>query len=166
MEILEIVSATLLVLDIVTIRVLVEPTGIFPKSKLEGETVIADWPAPAPVPESAITETAGLVLAVIETLPVAAPELAGANFTVNAALLPAFTVAGSVSPLTENPVPLAASCVMVSVTVPVFATTNVCVADDPVATLPNDPVAPDTATVVVIVGSAGAFALVKPVQPA
>jgi hypothetical protein len=89
----------------------------------------------------------------------------GANFTANEALLPALTVAGSVRPLTENPVPLAASCVMVSVTVPVFDTVNVCVADDPEATLPNEPLAPATATVVVIVGSAGALALVKPVQP-
>jgi hypothetical protein len=63
-------------------------------------------------------------------------------------------------------VPLAASCVMVSVAVPVFDTTNVCVTEEPVATLPNDPVAPATATVVVVVGFAGALALVKPVQPA
>ena len=164
-EIFEIVSATFPLFDIVIIRVLVVPTGIFPKSKLDGETVIADCPAPAPVPVRAIIETAGLVLAVIEMLPVTAPAPVGANFTVNDALLPALTDAGSVTPLTENPVPLAASCVMVSVTVPVFDTVNVCVADDPVATLPNDPVAPATATVVVVVGSAGALALVNPVQP-
>jgi len=163
-EIFEIASATLPVFVIVTGRVPVVPTGIFPKSKLEGERVIADWPAPEPVPERAIVETAGLVLAVIETLPVTAPAAVGANFTVNTALWPAFTVVGSVSPLTENPDPLAASCVMVSVTVPVFDTVNVCVVDDPVATLPNEPLAPATATVVVIVGSV-ALALVKPVQP-
>lgn len=85
-EILEILNATPPLFEIVTMRVLVVPTGIFPKSKLEGETVIADWPAPAPVPERAIVETAGLVLAVIETLPVAAPALVGANLTVNDAL--------------------------------------------------------------------------------
>lgn len=55
---------------------------------------------------------------------------------------------------------------IVSVAVPLFDTVNVCVADDPVATLPNEPVAPVTATVVVVVGSAGALALVNPVQPA
>ena len=126
---------------------------------------MADWPAPEPAPERAIVETDGLVLAVIETLPVAAPVAVGANFTTNAALFPALTVAGNVIPLTENPVPLAASCVMVSVTVPVFDTVNVWVIDDPVATLPNEPLAPATATVVVIVGSAGALALVKPEQP-
>ena len=53
---------------------------------------------------------------------------------------------------------------MVSVIVPVFAMANVCVTDDPVATLPNDPVAPATAIVVAIAGSV-ALALVNPVQP-
>ena len=165
-EIFEILNGTLPLFEMVTMRVLVVPTGIFPKSKLDGETVIAGWPVDVPVPVRAIVVTAGLVLAVIETLPVAAPALAGKNFTVNDALCPAFTDVGNVSPLTENPVPLAASCVIVSVAVPLFDTVNICVADDPVATLPNDPVAPDTATVVVVVGSAGALALVKPVQPA
>jgi hypothetical protein len=109
-------------------------------------------------------ETDGLVLAVIEMLPVTAPAPVGANLTLKVVLLPAFTDAGSVSPLTENPAPLAASCVMVNVAVPVFDTVKVCVADDPVATDPNDPLAPAKA---IVVGFAepGALALVKPVQP-
>jgi hypothetical protein len=56
---------------------------------------------------------------------------------------------------------------MFSVVDPVFVTVNVCVRDVPVPTLPNVPVAPATATVVALVGSAGAvpLALVKPVHP-
>jgi hypothetical protein len=162
--IFEIISATFPLFVIVTNRVLVVPTGIFPKSKLDGETVIADCPELDPVPERAIVETAGLVLAVIEMLPVTAPALLGANFTANEVFWPAFTDAGSVIPLTENPAPLAASFVMVSVAVPVFNTVKVCVADDPVATDPNVPLAPPTVIVVGFV-EPGALALVKPVQP-
>jgi hypothetical protein len=85
-EILEIFNATFPLFEIVTMRVLVVPTGIFPKSKLDGETVIAGWPAPAPVPERAIVVTAGLVLAVMEMLPVAAPAAAGVNLALKDAL--------------------------------------------------------------------------------
>jgi hypothetical protein len=53
---------------------------------------------------------------------------------------------------------------MVNAEVPVLATVKVCEADEPVATEPNDPLAPETATVVVVVGSV-ALALVKPVHP-
>ena len=54
---------------------------------------------------------------------------------------------------------------MVSVAFPVLVTVKTCVPDDPVATLPNDPLAPPTAIVVVIVGSV-ALAPVMPIQPA
>jgi hypothetical protein len=53
---------------------------------------------------------------------------------------------------------------MVNGFVPVFVTVKVCVDDDPVPMLPNEPLAPDTAIVVATLGSV-AFALVKPVQP-
>jgi hypothetical protein len=48
---------------------------------------------------------------------------------------------------------------------PVFVTVKVCVADAPVPTLPNEPLAPDTAIVVAVAGSV-ALALVNPLQPA
>jgi hypothetical protein len=114
-----------------------------------------------------IVDTAGFVFAVMEMLPVTAPAVVGVNLATNEVPMPEFTVIGSVNPLTENPLPEAASCVMVSVAEPVFVTVNVCVTDDPVATLPNEPVAPAIVTVVALVGSACAvaLALVKPVQP-
>jgi hypothetical protein len=142
----------------------VTPIPADPKFTLVGETEIAGCPALAPVPVSAIVETAGLVLAVIEMLPVTVPAAVGVNLAVKAVLCPAGTVIGSVNPATEKPVPVATSCVMVSVALPVFATVNVCVLDAPMATLPNDPVAPATATVVAAVGS-DPLALVNPVQP-
>jgi hypothetical protein len=134
-----------------------------PKSKLVGETEIVVL-APVPVPESIIVDTAGFVFAVIEMLPVTAPAVVGANFATKEVAWPAFTVIGSVNPPTEKPDPEAASCVMVSVADPELVTVNVCVTEVPVATLPNEPVAPATATVVAFVVSV-AFALVKPVQP-
>jgi hypothetical protein len=79
-------------------------------------------------------------------------------------LLPAATVIGNVNPDTEYPVPVTASWVMVSVAVPVLVTVNVWVVDEPAVTLPNDPVAPPTATVVVTVGSVE-LAPVNPIQP-
>lgn len=138
-----------------------------PKLTAVGWMEIEGCPELVPVPDSAIVETAGFVFAVMEMLPVTAPAVVGANLATNEVPWPGFTVIGSVNPFTEKPDPEAASCVMVSVAAPVFVTVNVCVADDPVPTLPNKPVAPATATVVAVVGSAGAvaFALVKPVQP-
>ena len=53
---------------------------------------------------------------------------------------------------------------MDSVFEPVFVTVKVCVADDPVPTLPNEPLAPDTEIVVAVAGSV-ALALVNPVHP-
>ena len=159
----ETLNAVLPVFVIVTARVAVVPTGILPKSKLVGETEIVVFD-PAPVPESAIVETDGFVFAVIEMLPATAPAVVGANLAINEVPWPGFTVIGSVNPLTEKPVPEAASCVMVSVADPVFVTVNVCVTDVPVATLPNVPVAPATATVVAFVGSV-VLALVRPVHP-
>ena len=54
---------------------------------------------------------------------------------------------------------------MVSVVLPVFVIVNDCVTEEPLATLPNDPVPPPTVIVVVVVGSV-ALAPVKPMQPA
>jgi len=142
----------------------VTPIAAVPKLTLVGDTTITGCPALVAVPVNAIVETAGLVLAVIEIMPDTVPDVVGANFAAYVMPLPAATVIGKVNPDTEYPAPVVASCVMVSVAVPVFVTVKVWDADDPVATLPNDPVAPPTTTVVVVVGSV-ALAPVSPMQP-
>lgn len=143
------------------------PTVTAPKLTLAGLMEIEGCPELVPIPDNVIVETAGFVFAVMEMLPAAVPVVVGANFATNEVPCPGFTFIGSVNPLTEKPDPEAASCVMFSIADPVFVTVNVCVKEDPVATLPNEPVAPATTTVVAFVGSAGAvpLALVKPVQP-
>jgi len=142
----------------------VTPIPAVPKFMLEGETDMTGCAPPVPVPDKLIVETAGFVFAVMETAPDTTPAVLGANFTENVVTCPAAIVSGGVIPDTEYPAPVTATCVMVSSAVPVLVTVNVCVPEDPEATLPNDPVAPPTDIVVAVVGS-GEFAPVTPVQP-
>ena len=60
-----------------------------------------------PVPVSEIERGEPLASLVTVTLPVTLPAAVGANLTVNVAVCEAFSVAGTVMPLTLNPVPLA-----------------------------------------------------------
>lgn len=63
---------------------------------------------------------------VIETLPLALPATVGVNVAVNEVFAPALIVAGRVSPLMLNPVPLALAAVMVTLAVPVFVSVTDC----------------------------------------
>jgi hypothetical protein len=80
-ETFEIVSVPVPVLVIDICAPTFAPTATPPKLTRVGVTEIAGCPPVLPVPESAIVETAGFVLAVIETLPVTAPAAVGANLT-------------------------------------------------------------------------------------
>lgn len=78
-----------------------------------------------PVPDRA-TDT-GVLEAVLVTctLPVTAPLFCGANVTVIAALLPEASVKGAVRPEAVNPVPAAATLLMVTLTVDGLLTVTV-----------------------------------------
>jgi hypothetical protein len=100
------------------VKLLVEPTETLPKFNAEGER--ASLPAAAPVPEREI-----LALELDETtarFPLTLPACNGANFTVNVMLCPAERLAGTVSPLRLNPVPLIEALEILRVAVPVFLT--------------------------------------------
>lgn len=76
--------------------------------------------AAVPVPLSAIARGEPAALLVMATLPVTAPAVVGANFTVNEVFCPALIVTGAVNPLMLNPVPEALAAEIVTLAVPVF----------------------------------------------
>jgi len=78
-----------------------------------------------------------LALLVTETVPLKGPPLAGANVTLNVALVPAARVSGVVTPLTLNPVPFAATCETVTAPVPVLVSVACSVLLLPTLTLPK-----------------------------
>jgi hypothetical protein len=82
------------------------PTFTDPKFTVEG--VAPSWPS-MPVPDSAIAAGEPGALLTIETLPVAAPAVVGANTAENEPLLPALMLNGKLAALTLNPVPEAES---------------------------------------------------------
>ncbi len=63
---------------------------------------------------------------VIETLPLALPEVVGVNVALNDEFAPALIVTGTVKPLMLNPVPVAVAAVMVTLAVPVFVSVTDC----------------------------------------
>jgi hypothetical protein len=65
-------------------------------------------------------------LLVIETLPLALPEVVGVNVALNDEFAPALIVTGTVKPLMLNPVPVAVAAVMVTLAVPVFVSVTDC----------------------------------------
>jgi hypothetical protein len=71
-----------------------------------------------PVPESATARVAFDALLVMETPPVTAPLLCGANATLKLVLCPAARVRGRVIPLKLNPEPVAVAAVMVTLDPP------------------------------------------------
>lgn len=62
----------------------------------------------------------------METLPLALPAAVGVNVAVNEVFAPALIVAGRVSPLIVNPVPVAVAAVMVTLAVPEFVSVTDC----------------------------------------
>ena len=88
------------------------------------EPVLSD-PGVTPVPESATLNEVFDASLVMATLPAAAPDTVGANFTEKLALCPAAIVAGILIPLMENPVPVTAAWLTVTLADPVFCSTTV-----------------------------------------
>ena len=91
----------------------------------------------APVPESAITSGEFVALLTTVTLPVRLPAEAGANLTLKEVDWPAARLRGSVLPLTPKPVPLALTCEMETLALPVLEMVMLCVALVPVVRLPK-----------------------------
>jgi len=93
--------------------------------------------ADVPVPERETVRVGLDALDEIVTVPLAAPAVVGANFTVNVVLCPAFTVSGVLMPLRVNPIPLIVAVEIVTLDPPVLVT----VADrdwfDPSVTFPK-----------------------------
>jgi hypothetical protein len=113
------------------------PTATFPNGTLLGLIVSCGCDC-VPVPLRAIVSGDPGALLVIETLPVAAPEVVGANFAVNDVLAPALSVIGSVGiPLMLNPVPDTLAREIVTAAVPPFVKAIVCVLLLPTPTLPK-----------------------------
>jgi hypothetical protein len=94
------------------------PTCTLPKARLVGLGVKA--PCATPVPESGMLRLGTEPVAVMLTLPLAAPVAEGEKRTVNEVLWPAFKVKGKDSPLKLNPVPLALAAEMVRLLPPEF----------------------------------------------
>ena len=63
-----------------------------------------------------------LAFELMVSVPLAVPVFAGANFTVNVVLCPAFNVAGRLGPVKLNPVPLADALDKVTAVPPEFVT--------------------------------------------
>lgn len=81
------------------------PSVTVPTLRVEGDTLSVPTAA-VPVPDKE-TDNVGLeAFEVTVTLPVVAPEVVGANLTVNVALWPAVNVNDELIPLRVNPVPL------------------------------------------------------------
>ena len=100
------------------------PTITLPKPRVPG--VMLSCPAEeVPVPDSGIVRLGFEAFEVIVTLPVAFVAEAGANVTVNVVLWFAPSVTGVESPLTLNPLPLAATCEIVTLDPPVFVSVSV-----------------------------------------
>ena len=111
-------------------------TSTLPKLMLDG---FAESPACVPVPLTPTTTVGSESLLVAETVmfPLLLPPVVGANCTVKLVLLPAGKFSGVARPLTLNPVPLALTCVIVSLVVPVLLSVTVCFPFVPTTMLPN-----------------------------
>jgi hypothetical protein len=116
----EIVTLELPVLVRVTVCAAEDvPVVILPKLRLVG-LIPRVWVAaiPEPLREIEVGEVGALLT--IEILPDAEPTTVGMNATVIVICCPAFTLRGSVNPLTVNAEPVSFICVMLRVAVPVF----------------------------------------------
>ena len=104
---------------------LVWPSTTLPKLKLAAES---DNVGCTPVPLTGIVSGDPDELLVTVRVPETAPAALGANVTVNVTCPDGLTVAGTVTPLTENPVPVMATAEIDAAAVPVFVTT-ICLAE-------------------------------------
>ena len=102
--------------------------------KLAGETLKAGC---VPVPLNAIVRGEFEALLVTVTAPVTLPAADGANVAVSVTVCDGFSVAGVVNPVTENPVPVAATLVMFTAALPELVKTMFCGALVPTATVPK-----------------------------
>jgi len=104
--VLAVVTVTLAPLAVrVPVTVPLFPTTTLPKGNVVGLTVSCPTAA-VPVPDNGIVRLGFEALEVIVTLPLAAPDVVGANETLNVALCPAVNVNGAVMPVKLKPVPL------------------------------------------------------------
>ena len=85
----------------VSCRVCELPACTFPKLKLAG--LAASEPGVVPAPERDTASVGFDASLMMERFPLAGPPACGLNFTLKLVLCPAPTVAGSVSPVTVNP---------------------------------------------------------------
>jgi hypothetical protein len=99
------------------------PTTTLPRFKVVGLTVSCPTAA-LPVPESGIVRLGLEAFEVTVTLPLALPAEAGVNMTVKLALWPDVRVTGVEMPLKLNPVPLIATCEIVTLAPPVLVTVS------------------------------------------
>jgi hypothetical protein len=90
-----------------------------------------------PVPERATVVGVVEALVVICRLPVTAPLVCGENVTVTVADWPDASVNGKVSAEAVKPVPLAATLLMLTLTVDGLLMVTVLLAVDPMTTVPN-----------------------------
>jgi hypothetical protein len=120
----EIVTLEFPVLVIVTFCVAEEvPVVTFPKLKLLALMLSVSVAATAvPLRVTGVGEVGALLT--IEMLPGTVPAKVGRKVTVMVVCLPAFTLKGSVNPLTPKAVPVAVTWVIVSVAVPVLVMIN------------------------------------------
>jgi hypothetical protein len=114
--------------------VFVCPSTTLPKLKVDGVTLNPAW---TPAPLRLIDKGDPLASLVTVTLPVTLPTAVGANFAVKLDVPEAATVAGVLTPVRLNPVPLATMLVMCAAAFPVFVSVICCVALLPVATFPK-----------------------------
>jgi hypothetical protein len=127
-----ILNAELLILAAVTVTlaplavrfplaVPLAPSTTLPTAIVEGETLSCPAAAvPIPVNETDIVEFEAFEETV--TVPLALPEAAGENMTLNGALCPAASVKGTVIPLRVKPVPLIPISETVTLEPPLFVT--------------------------------------------
>ena len=110
------------------------PSTILPKLKLAGETVN---PGCTPTPLTGIVSGEPGASLVTVTDPVTLPAAVGAKVTDKVAVADGFSVAGAVTPLTETPVPVAATAEMFTAAVPEFVKTTCFTEFAPVFTFPK-----------------------------
>jgi hypothetical protein len=116
-------------------RVWVWPVCTLPKLRLVGFAPSA--PAATPVPDRAMFRVGFDAFEVTATLPLTAPATVGANETLKVALCPEVRVTGVVMPVRLKPEPLAATCEIVTLPLPVLVTVSERVCLLPTATLPK-----------------------------
>jgi hypothetical protein len=110
------------------------PSTTLPKLNVVGDTLSS---ACTPVPVNATVNGESLASLVTVIVPVAIAVAVGANPTVSVTLCDAFTLAGTVTPLTLNPAPLALIFEILAVAFPVFVSTICFEALVPMFTFPK-----------------------------